>query len=131
MLIGISFGTIIYILIIIYPTPLIVWDKICSPKCEGSLGIRKTAYVNAAFLAKLEWKVLTDLITFGYKLFSLNILTNANFLRSRNWLQHPLCGTTFLLSLFIEEGLCWALGNVININIWHDMWMDESSLIDS
>ena len=39
--------------------PLIAWDKICCPKKFGGLGIRKTAAVNTAFLAKLVWKILT------------------------------------------------------------------------
>jgi len=33
--------------------PLIAWDKICCPKTIGGLGLRKTAAVNLAFLAKL------------------------------------------------------------------------------
>lgn len=32
---------------------LISWDKICRPKCEVELGIRRVQYVNATFLAKL------------------------------------------------------------------------------
>lgn len=39
---------------------LISSDKICRPKCEGSLGIRKVQDVNAAFLAKLGWKIFKD-----------------------------------------------------------------------
>lgn len=34
--------------------PLVSWDKICRPKCEGGLGIRKYQDVNAANLAKLR-----------------------------------------------------------------------------
>lgn len=34
-------------------------DKICSLKCEGGLGIRKTEYINAVFLAKQGWNILT------------------------------------------------------------------------
>jgi len=33
--------------------PLVAWDKVCRPKQCGGLGIRKTAAVNTAFLAKL------------------------------------------------------------------------------
>ena len=40
--------------------PLVAWDKICRPKQLGGLGIRKTAAVNIAFLAKLGWKFLTQ-----------------------------------------------------------------------
>lgn len=30
----------------------LAWDKLCRSKCEGSLGIKKTEYINAAFLAQ-------------------------------------------------------------------------------
>ncbi|XP_056697886.1 uncharacterized protein [Spinacia oleracea] len=40
--------------------PMISWDKICQPKNQGGLGLRKTEAVNSAFLVKLGWKVITD-----------------------------------------------------------------------
>ena len=40
--------------------PLVAWDKVCRPKQLGGLGLRKTAAVNTAFLAKLGWKILTQ-----------------------------------------------------------------------
>jgi hypothetical protein len=32
--------------------PLVAWDKVCLPKCNGGLGIRKLSHVNKALLAK-------------------------------------------------------------------------------
>lgn len=40
-------------------TPLIAWNKICTPKSMGGLGLRRTLPLNKAFLAKLAWKILT------------------------------------------------------------------------
>lgn len=37
----------------------LAWDKICRPKSEGGLGIRRIEDVNATFLAKQGWKILT------------------------------------------------------------------------
>jgi len=39
---------------------LVEWDKICRPKEEGGIGLRKTAALNIAFQCKLAWKILTD-----------------------------------------------------------------------
>ena len=40
--------------------PLVAWDKICQQKTLGGLGLRKSAAVNTACLAKLGWKILTQ-----------------------------------------------------------------------
>jgi len=40
--------------------PLVAWEKVCRPEQLGGLGLRKTAAVNIAFLAKLGWKILTQ-----------------------------------------------------------------------
>lgn len=41
-----------------YSTLKVVWEKICRPKWEGGLGVRKTEDVDTAFLAKQGWKIL-------------------------------------------------------------------------
>lgn len=53
MLIENSSEIVIYNLTIIYITPMIVWEKICRPKCEGGSGTSKIVDINAALLAEL------------------------------------------------------------------------------
>lgn len=36
----------------------VAWKKICRPKSEGGIGIRRTQNVNAANMAKLDGKLL-------------------------------------------------------------------------
>lgn len=38
---------------------LVAWDKICSPKFKGGLGLRKSRHVNMAFMLLANW-VLCD-----------------------------------------------------------------------
>ncbi|XP_074315374.1 uncharacterized protein LOC141651568 [Silene latifolia] len=38
-------------------SPLVIWEKVCTPKCEGGLGIRNSFYWNAAAIGKLAWWV--------------------------------------------------------------------------
>lgn len=36
------------------------WDKVCHPKCEDSLGVRKTDDTNAVLLSKHDWEILNQ-----------------------------------------------------------------------
>lgn len=72
---------------------LISWDKICRPKCEGDLRIRKVQDVNAAFLAKLGWKILKDPNNLWVKVVSAMYLSiNVSWMSGK--LPTPLlCGS--------------------------------------
>lgn len=65
------------------PIPLISWDKICRPKCERGLGIRKTQDVNATMLAKLRWKVLNDSEKIWVEVVNSKYLNKVNFFQTR------------------------------------------------
>lgn len=60
--------------------PLISWDKICRPKCECGLGIRRTQDVNAALLAKLGWKIIKDPDNLWTRVVSTKDLGKGDFL---------------------------------------------------
>lgn len=36
----------------------------------------------------------------------------------------------FFQRKLLKKGHIWTLGNSNNINFWHDIWMEESSLLD-
>lgn len=39
---------------------LIAWKRVCVPKKEGGIGIRKAIDMNKALLAKVGWRLLQD-----------------------------------------------------------------------
>lgn len=60
---------------------LVSWDKICRPKCEDGLGIRKYQDINAAAnLTRLKWKILTEPENVWIQVVSVKYLSNNNFM---------------------------------------------------
>lgn len=74
---------------------LVSWDKICKPKCEGGLGIRKFQDVNAAIIVKLRWKVLKDPDNLWVRVVSAKYLTRNNFLEVRKTGNASMGGSIF------------------------------------
>ena len=107
---------------------MIAWDKICSPKKYGGLGLRKTAAVNLAFLAKLAWKFLTTPENFWVQMIIAKYGNPDRFFnckprQSDSWVWKCI----LRLRPFIKQGLRWKLGNGKTINFWTDAWcLDES-----
>lgn len=60
-------------------TPLVAWDKICTPKSQGGLGLRKTRPMNQDFLIKLGWKILTDPTNIWVQLIRIKYLHQHSF----------------------------------------------------
>ncbi|CAA7059442.1 unnamed protein product [Microthlaspi erraticum] len=65
---------------------LVSWDKICRPKEDGGLGIRKTRLMNTALLAKVGWRVLHDSTSLWARVL------RSDGLRTRFWTDKWLMG---------------------------------------
>lgn len=63
--------------------PLISWENICRPRCEGGLGIRRVEDLNAVMLAKLRWEVIIDPKNLWVKVVSAKYLSKENFLDAK------------------------------------------------
>ena len=108
--------------------PLIAWNKICRPKKLGGLGLRQTAAVNKAFLAKLAWKLLTQPDNFWVQLMSAKYSSPEGFFQCKirptdSWVWRSL----LRIRPFLQQGLRWKLGNGKTIRFWTDVWcLDET-----
>lgn len=51
---------------------LISLQSLCTPKCEGGLGLRMMHEVNMAMMGKLVWKMLTQPECLGFGCLKLN-----------------------------------------------------------
>ena len=70
--------------------PLLSWDRICTPKSEGGLGIHKAEDLNNALQMKLLWKLLFDKDNIWVRIITEKYLKEENILhyndkKAKSW----------------------------------------------
>lgn len=96
--------------------PLVSWDKICRPKSGGGLGLRKMEDINAASIAKLGWKILTDKKNLWVKLMREKYLKHTNFFEAKVGTNASIVWRASLrYGFLIRKGIRWIIGNGNNV----------------
>ena len=57
------------------------WNSICTPKDVGGLGIKKTADMNKALVAKMTWDVAKGVNKMWVNIFRKKYVRNRNFMK--------------------------------------------------
>ena len=63
-------------------TSLKSWDSICTPKCVGGLGIKKTEGMNKALVAKMTWAVASNADKMWVRVFNKKYVRSKKFMRT-------------------------------------------------
>lgn len=101
---------------------LISWETICAPKELGGLGFRSLRMVNAAYLTKLGWHLLTNrealwvqVLRFKYGCGNL-IIPSMKCSSRPSHLWRGICE----FWPFVAQGIKWSVNNRQGVKFWKD-----------
>ncbi|GKU96985.1 hypothetical protein SLEP1_g10165 [Rubroshorea leprosula] len=106
---------------------LISWDRITQPREVGGIGIRASSEVNQAAMAKLHWRMITEVQKPWAKAFISKYKIDPpyhNFSRSSS----PICKDISKGKDIVEKGISWVPRDGSKINFWQDRWILKESL---
>lgn len=88
------------------------WNKICSPKLNGGMGIKKMQELNFPLLSKLGWKMLSPDPKPWVKFLSAKYVKHSEFMHverkiSSSWIWKGILKS----SSFLSQGRCFLVGS--------------------
>lgn len=111
---------------------LINWDTVCQPKQLGGLGIKKSADMNQAMLAKISWRMFQNDKGLWATMFSEKYLKDGSIFNSHyappNDCSSIWRGVVYGAKL-IRDNLKWRVGDGSTIKFWYDHWLGPEALI--
>ncbi|KAG7615876.1 Ribonuclease H domain [Arabidopsis thaliana x Arabidopsis arenosa] len=114
---------------------LISWKRVCTPKQEGGLGIKRAQDMNKALLAKLGWRLLTDHQSLWARILRRKYKVGDTHNIAWTVPKSTWSSTWRSVGLGIREvvlqGQSWVLGDGRDILFWKDRWLTNEPIIDS
>ncbi|CAA7023532.1 unnamed protein product [Microthlaspi erraticum] len=113
---------------------LLSWNKVCRPKGEGGLGIRKSHEMNKALIAKLSWRLLKDETSLWAKV--LRSKYRVKDIRDASWWKTAGNWSSTWRSVLkgmrevVIPGLSWVIGDGKSISFWTDRWLLPTTLLE-
>ena len=113
---------------------LLSWDKVCRPKAEGGLGIRKSMDMNKALVAKVGWRLMQDRTSLWARV--LRSKYKAGDFKDRRWLVAKRPGSSTWRSVIgglknvVTKGNRWVIGDGKEVSFWTDSWFTQETLIE-
>ncbi|KAL9859811.1 putative RNA-directed DNA polymerase [Arabidopsis thaliana] len=113
---------------------LVAWKRVCLPKKEGVLGIKKAEQMNKSLVAKVGWRLLNDDVSFWARV--LRRKYRVGDIHDPKWLikTSRWSSTWRSISLGLREvvlkGLSWVLGDGRSVKFWTDSWLHGQRLFE-
>ena len=104
----------------------ISWEKMCTPKLEGSMSFKDLKAFNLALLAKQGWRLNQYPNSLIHRVFKAKYFAECTFMEAQvgkkpSYVWRSLMATKET----IEAGSRWLIGNGRKVNIWCDRWLQS------
>ncbi|CAI0626807.1 unnamed protein product [Linum tenue] len=107
------------------------WDKICSPKHQGGLGLRTARSLNLAFMIKLAWKILNNKDELWVKVLQGKyfhqregrILGMKSSNHSSLW--RGICKGFPMM----QQATVWSIRDGRTTEFWNHPWIDHETIL--
>ena len=100
--------------------PLVAWETICRPKKKDGLGIKNLKQFNKALQAKQIWRIFNSIGEWR-EILKDKYASNMTFKQFISRDNDPRGWNGILRTKGIAtEKVRWKLGNVKDVNFWHD-----------
>ena len=105
----------------------IAWDKLCLPKCQGSLGFRDIKNFNLALLGKQVWRHVHNMESFySIKSSKAKFFPNCSVLDSEVKLTGSYAWQSILKArTVVQWGSAWCIGDGRQVRIRGDKWLPD------
>lgn len=108
---------------------LVSWQRICTPKAWGGLGLRSTRNVNQASLMKAGWQLIHQREDMWVKVIRMKYKCGRDIFPK---IQYSLPGSNFWKCIshvwkHIKPNLQWRVGSGRDINCWNDTWLTSGA----
>ncbi|XP_043717833.1 uncharacterized protein LOC122665760 [Telopea speciosissima] len=103
------------------------WSKLCRPKSEGGLGVRRLKELNLALLAKLAWFIKCDSSRFVDFLRGRLLTANGSL---KKGVKSSILPSIRRVWEMVGVNERWIIGNGKKINFWFDRWVNGQRVYD-
>ncbi|XP_004289445.1 PREDICTED: putative ribonuclease H protein At1g65750-like [Fragaria vesca subsp. vesca] len=112
---------------------LVNWESVCKPKHRGGLGLKKTADMNQAMLAKASWRIFQNDHGLWADIYRKKYLQDC-CIESSNSIAPADCSNTWRGIVhgveLMRRNLKWRIGDGAKIKFWNatikEFWCDTS-----
>ncbi|GLU24096.1 hypothetical protein SLE2022_400600 [Rubroshorea leprosula] len=111
---------------------LVHWNDVCLPRRYGGLGVRSAKECNKALIAKLGWQILSGGEKPWCQAIKHKYLHSANFSSCKPTPSSSITWRSILKTRdVVQLGTRWRVGSGCNIQLWNDIWVGNSTLLES